>query len=302
MECQKKSTRIQRTRIQYHHRSRRNNDECWRNKRHIANYFEDLFQAREGKPEFQEWTDEITTTVKTALQKANNKKQGQEPVTIKETERAIKKLKRKKSQGPDDIPNEIFLEANQETTKTLTKMINNVHEEEIIPRSWFEGNIIRLYKGKDQKGKCSNERGITLASNVGKVYERIINERVKEVTQITDAQVGGKEGSATTDHLIALKQIIQEIRNDGKTAYVIFLDVQKAYDKAWLDAILYVLNKNGVDGKNLSMVKKTRLLAHCQHSNKVHVRSNKRNQNQRQHKARWRIVSHRICNPNRRNI
>ena len=225
-------------------------------KSHIANYFEDLYQAREGKPEFQEWTDEITTTVKTALQKANNKKQGQEPVTIKKTKKAIKKLKRKKSQGPDDIPNEIFLEANRETTKTLTKMINNVHEEESIPKSWLEGKIIRLYKGKGQKGKCSNERGITLASNVEKVYERVINERVKEVTQITDAQAGGKEGSATTDHLIALKQIVQEIRNEGKTAYVIFLDVQKAYDKAWLDAILYVLNKNGVDGKNLSMVKK----------------------------------------------
>ena len=135
---------------------------------------------------------EITTTVKTALQKANNKKQGQEPVTIKETKKAIKILKRKKSQGSDDIPNEIFQEANRETTKTLTKMINNVHEEESIPKSWLEGNIIRLYKGKGQKGKCSNERGITLASNVGKVYERVINERVKEVTQITDAQAGGK--------------------------------------------------------------------------------------------------------------
>ena len=66
-------------------------------KSHIANYFEDLYQARESKPEFQEWTDEITTTVKTALQKANNQKQGQEPVTIKETKKAIKKLKKRKA-------------------------------------------------------------------------------------------------------------------------------------------------------------------------------------------------------------
>ena len=128
-------------------------------------------------------------------------------------------------------------------------MVNNVHEEESVPRSWLKGNIIRLYKGKGQKAKCSNERGITPASSVGKVYERIINERVKEVTQITDAQAGGKEDSATTDHAIALKQIIQEIRDKGKTVYVIFFDRQKAYDKAWLDAILYVLNKNGVDEK-----------------------------------------------------
>ena len=66
-------------------------------KSHIANYFEDLYQARKGKPEFQEWTDEITTTVKTALQKANNKKQGEEPVTIKETKKAIKNSKERKA-------------------------------------------------------------------------------------------------------------------------------------------------------------------------------------------------------------
>ena len=136
-------------------------------------------------------------------------------------------------------------------------MINNVYEEKIIPNSWLKGNIIRLYKGKGQKGKCSNEREITLASNVGKVYELIINGRIKEVTQITDAQAGGEEGSATTDHLIVLKQIVQEIRDEGKTAYVIFLDVQKAYDKDWLDAILYVLNKNGVDGKKPDHGEKT---------------------------------------------
>ena len=31
---------------------------------------------------------------------------------------------------------------------------------------------------------------------------------------------------------------------------------KKAYDKAWLDAILYVLNKNGIEGKNIKIIKK----------------------------------------------
>ena len=42
----------------------------------------------------------------------------------------------------------------------------------------------------------------------------------------------------------------------GKTAYMIFLDVQKAYDKAWLDAILYALYRNGVGKKNLEIIRK----------------------------------------------
>ena len=167
-----------------------------------------------------------------------------------------KKTKTKKSLGPDGIPNEIFIEADMNTRKTLLTTINKIHQEKQIPPSWLQGYIIRLYKGKGTKGKCSNERGITLASNIGKVYERIINERVKKVVQIREAQAGGIQGSATVDHLIGMKQTINEIRNKGNTACLVFLDVQKAYDKAWLDAILYVLHKNGVKGKNLHMVQK----------------------------------------------
>ena len=58
------------------------------------------------------------------------------------------------------------------------------------------------------------------------------------------------------DHLIVLKEAIGKIRSRGKTAYVIFLDVQKAYDKAWLDAILYTMKKNGISEKNLEMMRK----------------------------------------------
>ena len=172
---------------------------------------------------------------------------------------AIKELKRKKSLGPDKIPNEIFIEANKKTREILREVIAKVHKSEEIPHSWEEGEIIRIYKGKGQKEKYSNERWITLARNIGKVYERIINERVKKEVNMTKAQAGVKPGCSTVDHLIVLKQTIKEIRDKGMTAYIIFLDVQKAYDKAWPDAILYALNQNGIQGKNLRMIKKTQL-------------------------------------------
>ena len=167
----------------------------------------------------------------------------------------IKKLKRNKSLGPDKIPNEMFIEADKETRSILREILEKIHKTEEIPNSWEEGEIIRLYKSKGLKGKCSNETGITLASNIGKVYERIINEKVKKEVTITKAQAGGKTGCSTVDHLIVLKQTIEKIRDKGQTAYIIFLDVQIAYDKAWLDAILYALHQNGVEVKNLRMIK-----------------------------------------------
>ena len=50
---------------------------------------------------------------------------------------------------------------------------------------WKEGTIIRLCKGKGKKCKCSNERGITVSSNIGKLFERIINNRIQTNIDIT---------------------------------------------------------------------------------------------------------------------
>ena len=225
-------------------------------KEHIADYFENLYQAWPGTPEYETWTNHIEKTVEKALLATDQREKKTENITYKELNKAIKKLKRKNSLGPDEIPNETFIEANKDTREIFRTALNRIHEEEDIPESWQLGHILRPYKGKGIKGKCSNERGITLASNPGKLYERIINERVKKQVQLTEAQAGGMPGSATCDNLIILDQRIQEIREEKKTAYIIFLDVQKAYDEVWLNGILYALNQNGVSEKNLRMIKK----------------------------------------------
>jgi len=93
-----------------------------------------------------------------------------DPIRFEEVVQAIATIKRNKSLGPDKIPNEAFIEANQKTRKIITEALNRTYQEEIIPNNWKEGEIIRLYKGKGVKGKCSNERGITLASNTGKLF------------------------------------------------------------------------------------------------------------------------------------
>ena len=121
--------------------------------------------------------------------------------------------------------------------------MNTIIQSQTIPHQWQEGEIIPIYKGKGKKGKCSNERGITLASNFGKLFERIINNRATEKVNMTDSQAGGRKGKATVDHLRTLQDLITHGRESKKTVYVAFLDVTKAFDKAWLKAIMYVLHK-----------------------------------------------------------
>ena len=229
----------------------------------------------------------------------NKREQGEEDITTKEIHTAIKKLRRRKIIGPDEIPNEVFIEAYPTTRELLRQAINQVHQEETIPNSWLQGHITRLYKGKGTKGKCSKERGITLVSNAGKLYERIINERVKNVTEITEAQAGGIPGSATADHLIALKQTIRELRKKRENCVCnIFRRTESLRQSlAWRHPVCNAQKRSNREKPRHDQ--KTKSQPDCQNS--YQIRSNKGNKNQRQHAAGRSTASNRICHSNRRN-
>ena len=214
-----------------------------------------LTQARPGIPEYQHKTKEIENKIKEIENEMENKPKVEE-FTKEELNSAIKRLKRKKATGPDDIPNEVFIEANSETKNIYVKALNQVNKEMIIPEEWQKGEICRIYKGKGIKGKCSNERGITLSSNFGKLYERMINERITGMVNISEAQAGGKRGCATVDHLLLIKELIKAAKKDKKNVYLTYLDVAKAYDKVWLTGIMYVMYKEGLTDNHWTIVKR----------------------------------------------
>ena len=104
---------------------------------YIADQFEASYQPRRGIPEYKEWTTNITNKIK-KLEKHDKHatSQGSEPITLEELNKAIRKLQRNKSLGPDMIPNEMFLEADQESRTKLLQILNNIHKAEKIPDSW----------------------------------------------------------------------------------------------------------------------------------------------------------------------
>jgi hypothetical protein len=216
---------------------------------YIATYFEELYQAREG--EEKEWTRTIIDKVQETAQKMKERPALQK-ISNKEMTDTIRKLKKKKSCGPDEIPNEVLIHADQQTQDTIKETLNKIMMQEEIPKSWKKGRIITLYKGKGTRGKCSNERGITLSSNIGKFFERIINERAKKEVKVSDMQGGGKKGANTVDHITTLQELIRK----GKQVYITFLDVTKAYDKAWADGIMYVMDKQGLKSRLWMKIKK----------------------------------------------
>lgn len=219
-----------------------------RAKEEIATYFEQLYQARPPKEGYTKWTEQIENK-HTEIEDEMKTKEQIEQITVEELKTAIKKLKDGKATGPDEIPNEAIKNLTDTNLNNMKTIMNKITEDITIPESWLTSNIIRFYKGKGKRGKCSSERGITLSSNVGKLYERIINERIIKNITITDEQAGGRKGRSTTEHIAAITTIIDRNKKKRKPTYITFLDVTKAYDKAWNKAIMHVMYKQGLQEK-----------------------------------------------------
>ena len=61
---------------------------------------------------------------------------------------------------------------------------------------------------------------------------------------------------ATVDHILILKEMANICKKEKKQLILVYLDVTKAYDKAWLDAIMYVMHKEGLDSSEWEIVRK----------------------------------------------
>ncbi len=59
---------------------------------------------------------------------------------------------------------------------------------------------------------CSNFRGISLLSVVGKVYGRVLIERIRSKTEsvIGEEQCGFRSGRGCVDQLFAVRQIVEK--------------------------------------------------------------------------------------------
>ena len=120
--------------------------------------------------------------------------------------------------------------------KLLTNVLNDIYRTEVVPRAWLYDHITPHYKGKGSKEELKNHRGITVSSNIEQTFERVINQRVQGVLPFTETQAECRSGRSTIDQLFTLKSAMKQAKGDGRQLYIAFLDIQKAYDKAWLDA------------------------------------------------------------------
>ena len=179
------------------------------------------------------------------------------PITMKETEIHILRLKNNKAAGADGIPGEFIKFASEHLYKTLNAVFNFVFEHGDYPDVWVDGYINPCHK-KGPTHIPDNYRKITVMSCTGKIFESILNARLQQRNIIMKKddpnQFGFKENCRTTDNIFILKSLVDKQKFKNKPLYTCFVDFTKAFDYIDRLALYYKLIKRGIHGKILNVI------------------------------------------------
>ena len=121
-----------------------------------------------------------------------------------------------------------------------------------MPEEWRRGVLIPIYKNKGDS--CGNYRGIKLMSHTMKVWERIIEARLRDSVEISKKQYGFMPGKGTTDAMFALRMLMEKYREGQRELHCVFVDLEKVYDRVSQEELWYCMRKSGIVEKYVQLV------------------------------------------------
>ena len=151
----------------------------------------------------------------------------------------------------DGIPVEVWKCLGEEGIDMLWDLMKGIYEQEKITTEWRDSVIIPIYKEKGDIQDCGNYRGIKLMSHTMKIWERVIDRRLREETTIGDEQFGFMPGRGTTDAIFAVRQLMEKHREKQKK---LFIDLEKAYDRVPRQEVWRCMREKGVPEKYVMIV------------------------------------------------
>jgi hypothetical protein len=124
-----------------------------------------------------------------------------------------------------------------------------------MPLAWRKSVIISVYKNKGDIQDCNNYRAIKLMSHTMKLWERVIEQRLRKNVTISENQFGFMPGRSTTEAIHLLRQVMEHYRGQKKDLHMVFIDLEKAYDKVPREVLWWTMAKKRIPCKYIEIIK-----------------------------------------------
>ncbi|BHF70339.1 hypothetical protein SprV_0301338900 [Sparganum proliferum] len=161
------------------------------------------------------------------------------PPSLQETIRSVQQLSSGKAPGSDAIPAEVYKHGVPQLMDHLTALFQEM---------WRQGN----------RQVCDNHRGISLLNIAGKIFARILLNRLNnhlEQGLLPESQCGFRRHRGTTDMIFAVRQLQEKCQEMWTHLYSTFVDLTKAFDTVNRERLWKIMQKFGCPERFIQMVR-----------------------------------------------
>lgn len=159
----------------------------------------------------------------------------------------IKSSKPYAAPGHDNIQNKSLKFLPKKAIVQLFYIYQACLKNNYFPQCWKKANIIPILKKGKNPNISTSYRPISLLPALGKILEKIINAELKQLFFDRDflipEQFAFRVGHTTTLQLARLVNKIKLNYNINHTTSMALLDLEKAFDVVWIDALIYKMIK-----------------------------------------------------------
>ena len=102
-------------------------------------------------------------------------------------------------------------------------------------------------KNKGDTTQRGNYRGSKLSERIIKVFERVIQQKIREMVDVDAVQSGFLPVKGTADVIFIAHQVEERYLEKKKKLSFAFLDLEKAFDQVPREVVKWAMKKLGVD-------------------------------------------------------